>query len=60
MKYILEFHFKDKPECGRCMLSDTKGLDLNGESFVGCFGLSHRSKCPEEGCRIDCPLKEEE
>ena len=43
-------------ECSHCMLSGTKGLDLNGESVTACFGLGLRPKCPEEGCRKDCPL----
>lgn len=56
MEYILKLSFWDKPNCNGCMLSGTKGLDLNGESVLACYGLSRRLKCPEEGCRVDCPL----
>lgn len=57
MKYIYECEFEDTPKCSTCMLSGNKGQDLNGESVIGCFGLGSRPKCPEEGCRNDCPLK---
>jgi len=57
MKYVLETNFRDKPVCSSCMLCGTKGLDLNGETVLACFGLGIRPKCPEEGCRKDCPLK---
>jgi hypothetical protein len=57
MKYVLELNFTDKPKCSACMLSGTKGLDLNGETVIACFALGIRPKCPEEGCRRDCPLK---
>lgn len=57
MKYVYELNFTDTPECERCMLSGTKGLDLNGETVIACFALSLRPKCPDEGCRRDCPLK---
>ena len=60
MKYKLKLQFKESPECCRCMLCGIKGLDLNGESVEACFGLSQRPKCPEEGCRINCPLILEE
>ncbi|MGH4125120.1 MAG: hypothetical protein ACREV6_19565 [Clostridium sp.] len=56
MKYVLELSFAEKPVCEKCMLSGTKGLDLNGESVIACYGLSRRLKCPEDGCRKDCPL----
>lgn len=55
--YVLECYFKDKPECQKCMLRGTKGLNLDGETVIACFGLGSRPKCPEEGCRKDCPLK---
>ncbi|HEY8892613.1 MAG TPA: hypothetical protein VIM70_20450 [Clostridium sp.] len=58
MKYILELSFTDKPNCYGCMLSRTKGLDLNGETVIGCSALGSMPKCPEEGCHRDCPLKE--
>jgi len=57
MRYVLELNFIEKPNCSSCMLSSVKGLDLNGESVIACFGLVNRHKCPEEGCRKDCPLK---
>lgn len=57
MRYVLELNFRDKPICSSCMLSGVKGLDLNRESVIACFGLGNRPKCPEEGCRKDCPLK---
>lgn len=60
MKYKLELQFKDKPQCSSCMLCGTKGLDLNGETVMACYGLSRRLKCPEKGCRKDCPLKQDE
>jgi hypothetical protein len=58
MDYILILKFKDKPECNRCMLCRTKGQNLEGETVIGCAALSRMSKCPEEGCRNDCPLKQ--
>lgn len=58
MKYIYECHFTDKPECSKCMLSRPSGKDLEGENVVGCSALSSMPKCPEEGARKDCPLKE--
>lgn len=60
MKYVLECHFKDEPECARCMLRSSKGLDLRGETVMACHGLGIRPKCPEEGCRRDCPLVKSE
>jgi len=56
MEYVLKLGFLDKPKCSNCMLSGVKGLDLNGETVMACFALGIRPKCPEEGCRIDCPL----
>lgn len=58
MKYILELNFIDKPKCSNCMLSGTKGLDLNGETVIACCALGNRPKCPDEGCHRDCPLKQ--
>ncbi|KEZ85568.1 hypothetical protein IO99_13820 [Clostridium sulfidigenes] len=57
MRYVFELSFIEKPKCSSCMLCGVKGLDLNGESVIACFGLGNRPKCPEEGCRKDCPLK---
>lgn len=58
MKMALLLNFNDEKgvECSRCMLSGVKGLDLNGETVNACFGLGIRPKCPEDGCRKDCPL----
>jgi hypothetical protein len=56
MEYIFKLGFLDKPKCSNCMLSGVKGLDLNGETVMACYGLGIRPKCPEEGCRKDCPL----
>lgn len=39
MKYILELNFIDKPKCSNCMLSRNKGLDLNGETIIGCSAI---------------------
>jgi len=52
------FTFDDKKgvECSHCMLSGTKGTDINGDTVIACFGLGLRPKCPECGCRKDCPL----
>ena len=60
MEYILKLSFKDKPECARCMLCSSKGQDLRGETVMACFALGIKPKCPEEGCRSDCPLAENE
>ena len=63
MRYILNLSFVDKPICNRCMLSRSKGLDLHGETVIGCSALGMMPKCSEEGCRENCPLilvKEEE
>lgn len=57
MKYIYRCEFAGKPECKKCMLSGTKGLNINGETVIACYGLGIRPKCPEEGCRNDCPLE---
>jgi hypothetical protein len=57
MKYVFEANFKDTPVCTSCMLSGTKGLNSEGETVIACFALGIRPKCPEEGCRRDCPLK---
>lgn len=56
MKYKLELNFKGKPECSSCILCGVKGLNSEGESVMACFALSIRPKCPDEGCRKDCPL----
>lgn len=56
MEYVFKLSFTDKTKCSNCMLSGTKGLDLNGETVIACFALGIRPKCPEEGCRVDCPL----
>lgn len=57
MKYILKLEFKHKPECNKCRLYGAKGQDLDGNTVMACYGLGIRPKCPEEGCRKDCPLK---
>lgn len=57
MKYVLECYFTDKPECSGCMLSRKSGMNLDGETILGCAGLGFMPKCPEEGCLKDCPLK---
>lgn len=59
-RYVLMCGFKDKPECAACKLSGAKGLDIKGETVIACYGLCTRPKCPEEGCRDDCPLVKEE
>ena len=50
MELILVFDDKNGVECKRCILSTIKG---NQEV---CAGLGSRPVCPEEGCRINCPL----
>ncbi|MCD2346190.1 hypothetical protein [Clostridium guangxiense] len=60
MKYILKLEFKGKAECDKCRLSGTKGLDLDGNTVMVCYGLGSRPHCPEEGCRKDCPLKKKD
>lgn len=55
MKYILECDFTDKPVCDKCMLSFSK-MSSEGESKNYCAALGIRPKCPDEGCRKDCPL----
>lgn len=59
MNYKLKLQFKDSPRCRVCVLCGTKGLDLHGETVMACYGLGMRHKCPEEGCRSDCPLKKD-
>lgn len=59
MKYKLELYFKDKPVCNICMLSRSKGLNLDGETIIRCSALGSRPRCPDEGCHKDCPLKED-
>ena len=56
MALLLAFNNEKGAECSRCMLSGSKGQDLNGETVMACYALGIRPKCPEEGCRIDCPL----
>ncbi|MBE6067746.1 MAG: hypothetical protein E7211_08650 [Clostridium lundense] len=56
MALLLAFSDEKGAECSRCMLSGVKGLDGNGETVTACFALGIRPKCPEEGCRKDCPL----
>ena len=58
-KYKLEFAFESVPTCGRCMVSGARELDSNGESYKVCYALGARPKCPQDGCRHDCPLKED-
>lgn len=53
---VLEFNDEKGIECSRCMLSGTKGLNLDGETVIACYGLVKRPKCQEEGHRKDCPL----
>lgn len=57
MRYILEFYFTDKPECRTCRLEFSK-MGFDDETHEHCAGLGNRPKCPEKGCRKDCPLKE--
>lgn len=57
VRYIYECEFRESPECSMCMLSGSKGLNIDGETVMVCYGLGNRPKCPEEGCRKDCPLK---
>lgn len=57
MNYKLEFSFKDKPECINCMLGRYIKKDLDGNSIMCCCALGSTPKCPDEGCRNDCPLK---
>lgn len=57
MKYIYKIEFEGVRTCKKCMLSGSKGQDLNGETVMACYGLGLRPKCPEEGCRKDCPLQ---
>lgn len=56
MALLLAFNDEKGVECNRCMLSGVKGLNLNGETVIACFALGIRPKCPEDGCRKDCPL----
>ena len=56
MKYTLTLEFKKTPVCHHCMLCRVKGQDSNNESTVGCAALGIFPKCPDEGCRDDCPL----
>ena len=58
MNTIFKASFSDDKgiECDRCMLQGTRGLNLNGETVMACYGLGIRPICPEEGCRKDCPL----
>ena len=58
MKYVYECYFTEKPECSKCMLCRTRGLDGDGETVSGCAALGIMPRCPDEGCREDCPLKE--
>ena len=60
MKYILELQFKNKPECRMCMLNRPTAKNLNGESIEQCQAIGYTPRTPEEGCRDDCPLKENE
>lgn len=60
MKYILELHFKNKPECNCCMLRRSKGLNFDGETVMACYGLANLPKCVDDGCREDCPLRSTE
>lgn len=50
MGLILVFDEEKGVECSKCILSTIKG---NQEV---CAGLGSRPVCPEEGCRINCPL----
>lgn len=50
-KYVFECYFEDTPKCEWCMLSKNTGEHRN------CMALGIRPRCPEEGCRKDCPLK---
>ena len=56
MNYIFNQEFNEKPECDKCILSGSIGLDLSGQTKTGCYGLGSRPNCPENGCRLDCPL----
>lgn len=51
MKYVYICEFNGTPECVKCMLSDDDGVHRN------CMALGSRPRCPEEGCREDCPLR---
>lgn len=50
MELILAFDEKKGVECKKCILSTIK----NNKEV--CSGLGSRPDCPEEGCRINCPL----
>jgi hypothetical protein len=54
MKYIYECNFIDKPVCNKCMLS----ICCNNQ--YKCAAIGYRPVCPDEGCRRDCPLKEDQ
>jgi hypothetical protein len=56
MKYVYECLFTDKPVCEKCMLAFSK-MGFNDETHKHCAALGIRPKCPEKGCRKDCPLK---
>lgn len=58
MNTIFKASFNDDRgiECDRCMLQGTRGLDLEGETVMACYGLGTRPICPEEGKLKDCPL----
>jgi hypothetical protein len=58
MKYVLELSFKASPECISCMFGRYGKKSLNGESIMCCYAIGNAPKCPEEGCRKDCPLRE--
>jgi len=59
MKYYLELQFSDSPKCRTCMLCRSKGLDLNGETVMGCYGLIKIPKIEDdEPDKLEnCPLK---
>lgn len=43
MNYVLKQGFMDKPKCSNCMLSGVKGLDLNGETVMACYGVRYKT-----------------
>jgi hypothetical protein len=45
MVYVYKCSFYDKPECKRCMLCRSRGLDGNGETVISCSALGTMRQC---------------
>ena len=55
-EYVLVCSFKGNPDCGYCVLGRFTSRNLDGNSVRMCQALGVAGKCPDEGCRKDCPL----